>query len=54
MAEYSFDIVSKIDEQELENAINQTQKEIANRFDFKNSKSSIERKGTQVTIVADD
>jgi|SRR5579872_115716 len=54
MAEHSFDIVSKIDEQELENAVNQAQKEIANRFDFKNSKSSVERKGTQITIIADD
>ena len=54
MADYSFDIVSKIDEQELDNAINQVEKEIASRFDFKNSKSSVERKGTQITIVADD
>ncbi|MDU2242147.1 MAG: DUF520 family protein, partial [Paenibacillus sp.] len=38
-SENSFDIVSKMDMQELTNAIDQTEREIANRFDFKGSKS---------------
>lgn len=54
-SEASFDVVSRIDEQELDNALNQTRKEIENRFDFRNSKTSIESDGkTQVTIVTDD
>jgi uncharacterized protein YajQ (UPF0234 family) len=50
----SFDIVSKIDEQELDNALNQTRKEIENRFDFKHSKTSIESDGKKITLVSDD
>lgn len=51
----SFDIVSRVDQQELDNALNQTRKEIAGRFDFKNSKTSIEYDGKKViTIVSDD
>jgi uncharacterized protein YajQ (UPF0234 family) len=34
----SFDVVSKVDPQELDNALNQARKEIAGRFDFKNSR----------------
>lgn len=40
--DFSFDIVSRVDLQEVDNAINQAKKELANRFDFKGSKSSIE------------
>ena len=40
-AEQSFDIVSKVDRQEVDNALNQTQREIAQRFDFKNTGASI-------------
>jgi uncharacterized protein YajQ (UPF0234 family) len=40
-SESSFDIVSKLDMQELNNAIQQAEKEILTRFDFKGSKSSI-------------
>ena len=54
MSDFSFDIVSKIEKQSLEDAVNQAQREIATRFDFKNSKSSIEQAGTAITIVADD
>ncbi len=54
MSEFSFDIVSKIEKQGLEDAINQAQREIATRFDFKNSKSSIEHADMKITIVADD
>jgi uncharacterized protein YajQ (UPF0234 family) len=50
----SFDVVSRIDAQELDNALNQARKEIAGRFDFKNSKSSIENTETTITLVADD
>ena len=54
MSEFSFDIVSKIEKQSLEDAINQAQREIATRFDFKNSKSSIDHSESTITIVADD
>ena len=54
MSEYSFDVVSRVEKQNLEDAVNQAQREIANRFDFKNSKSSIEQSGNTITIVADD
>jgi uncharacterized protein YajQ (UPF0234 family) len=40
----SFDVVSEVDHQELRNAIDQAQRELANRFDFKNTDSSIEQK----------
>lgn len=50
----SFDIVSKIDMQELNNAINQAQREIETRFDFKNSKSSIELAKEELVLVSDD
>lgn len=53
-SENSFDIVSKIDMQELDNAINQAEKEIANRFDFKGSKSSISLEKEQLVIISDD
>ncbi len=52
--EYSFDVVSKIDEQELDNALNQARKEIAGRFDFKHSKTSIEQTPKEITVVSDD
>jgi uncharacterized protein YajQ (UPF0234 family) len=53
-SESSFDIVSKMDIQELNNAINQAEKEIATRFDFKNSKSKIELEKEELAIVSDD
>jgi cyclic-di-GMP-binding protein len=54
MSEFSFDIVSRVDRQSLADAVNQAQREIATRFDFKNSKSSIELADLTITIVADD
>ena len=54
MADSSFDVVSKIDAQELDNALNQARKEIAGRFDFKNSIASIENTDKDITILADD
>ncbi len=55
-SESSFDITSKVDVQEVLNAINQSMKEIGQRYDFKGSKSSIELnqdKG-EITILSDD
>lgn len=51
----SFDIVVKLDLQEVDNAINQSQKELAQRYDFKGSMSKIEwDKKYVVTVVGDD
>ncbi len=52
----SFDIVSEIDLQEIDNAVNQTSKEIGTRFDFRGGQSKIELDKTakKVTIHADD
>jgi uncharacterized protein YajQ (UPF0234 family) len=52
--EFSFDIVSKTEMQEVSNAIQQAQKELAQRFDFKGSKSSIELTGEEIVLVSDD
>ena len=46
----SFDVVSEVDRQELKNAVDQAQRELANRFDFKNTDSSIEQKELIITI----
>ena len=57
MAEtFSFDIVSEVDLQETDNAINQARKEIAQRYDFKGSKSTIDLdlKEKKITVVSDD
>jgi uncharacterized protein YajQ (UPF0234 family) len=53
---YSFDIVSDVDMQEVDNALNQARKEIIQRYDFKGSKSSIElkEKEKQIVLVSDD
>ncbi|MDH4100072.1 MAG: YajQ family cyclic di-GMP-binding protein [Nitrospirota bacterium] len=53
-SESSFDIVSKIDMQELDNAVNQAMKEIGQRFDFKGSKSSIAIEKEELVLVSDD
>lgn len=52
----SFDIVSKVDAQTLDNAINNAKKEILNRYDFNGSKSTIdlEKKTNLITIVTED
>jgi hypothetical protein len=52
--EFSFDVVSKTDMQEVANAIQQAQKELAQRFDFKGSKSSIELAADEITLNSDD
>jgi len=51
MADSSFDIVSKVDRQEADNALNQAAKELAQRFDFKNTGTSIEWKGELVVEI---
>ena len=50
MADPSFDIVSKVDHQEVDNALNQAAKEIATRYDFKGTDSSIAWSGEKVEI----
>ena len=54
--ENSFDVVSKIDMQEVANAIQQAKKEIETRFDFKGSKSDIElrEKESEIILTSDD
>ena len=56
MPNFSFDVVSEVDLQEMDNAVNQANKELAQRYDFKNSKSSIayDRAEKLVTLIADD
>src|SRR3954465_9533679 len=57
MADSSFDIVSKLDQQEVDNAINQAQREITQRFDFKNTGATIQRSGdhnVEISANADD
>src|SRR6266853_1800010 len=50
----SFDIVSEVDKVELKNAVDQANKEIANRFDFKGSDARIEQAELVLTLYADD
>ena len=51
-AESSFDIVSKVDRQEVDNALNQAAKEIRQRFDFKNTEASIAWSGEAIEMEA--
>ncbi|HET7309946.1 MAG TPA: YajQ family cyclic di-GMP-binding protein [Mycobacteriales bacterium] len=57
MADSSFDVVSKVEHQEVDNALNQTAKEIGQRFDFKGTGASIAWKGdeaVEITANSDD
>ncbi len=56
MANFSFDIISEVDLQEMDNAVNQANKELSQRYDFKDSKASIayDRKEKKITLVADN
>jgi uncharacterized protein YajQ (UPF0234 family) len=56
MGDHSFDIVSKVDLQEVVNGIQQAMKEISQRFDFRGSKSSIDldKGNNEIHIVSDD
>src|SRR2546428_12936104 len=50
----SFDIVSQVDRQEVRNAVEQANKEITNRFDFKGSDARVELSELLLTVYADD
>jgi uncharacterized protein YajQ (UPF0234 family) len=52
--ESTFDVVSQFDHQELVNALDQTRREIATRYDFKGSKASLDLGKTEITLIADD
>ena len=52
MADSSFDIVSKVDHQEVANAVNQAAKEISQRYDFKNVGASVELSGEVIKMAA--
>lgn len=52
--DYSFDIVSRVNMQEVRNAMNSAIKEFANRYDFKNTKSDILFEDDVITLIADD
>tara|TARA_B110000467_G_scaffold148960_1_gene155228 strand:+ start:415 stop:900 length:486 start_codon:yes stop_codon:yes gene_type:complete len=50
----SFDVVSRIDFQEIDNAIANALREITNRYDFKGSDTSLERSDKTITVITDD
>lgn len=52
MADSSFDVVSKLDRQEVDNAVNQTAKEIANRYDFRGADAAITLSGDTISMEA--
>lgn len=53
-ADYSFDIVSKVDQMEVKNAIGQAEKELQNRYDLKGTKCEITHEKDDITLIADD
>ena len=52
MADSSFDIVSKLDRQEIDNALSQTAREVSQRYDFKNTGATIDWSGEQVIEIS--
>jgi uncharacterized protein YajQ (UPF0234 family) len=50
----SFDIVSEVNQVEVRNALDQTNKELSTRFDFKGSDARVEQKDSELTLYADD
>ncbi|MEE1649523.1 YajQ family cyclic di-GMP-binding protein [Brachybacterium sp. J144] len=52
MADSSFDIVSKLDRQEVDNAVNQAVKEVGQRYDFRNTGASVSLSGDQIVMTA--
>jgi hypothetical protein len=50
----SFDVVSKVDPQEIDNAVNQARKEVGQRYDFKGTKTAIELEEQEIRVVSDD
>jgi uncharacterized protein YajQ (UPF0234 family) len=53
MADSSFDVVSKVDHQEVDNALNQTARELTQRFDFKNTGATIAWSGEKIEMRAE-
>ena len=53
MADSSFDMVSKIDRMELDNALNQASREVSTRFDFKDTGVKIELSGERILVEAE-
>jgi len=53
-SEYSFDVVSRVELTEVKNAIDQAEREIANRYDFRNSKTAFTLEENTVKILSDD
>jgi cyclic-di-GMP-binding protein len=51
MADPSFDVVSKVEQQEVDNALNQAAKEVGQRFDFKNTGASITWSGDDAVVI---
>ena len=49
----SFDVVSQVDQHELTNAVDQANREITNRFDFKGTSAHVERNEAELTLIAD-
>jgi hypothetical protein len=52
--ECSFDVVSKVDLQEVDNAVHQTMREVGQRFDFKGSKAAVTREENALQLAAED
>lgn len=52
--DFSFDIVSRVDLMEVKNALNQAEKELANRYDLKGTKCEIVQGKDETTLIADD
>jgi cyclic-di-GMP-binding protein len=52
LADSTFDVIAKVDRQEVDNAVNQAAKELAQRFDFKNTGTSLAWSGDQVVIAS--
>jgi uncharacterized protein YajQ (UPF0234 family) len=50
----SFDVVSRVDMQEVDNAVNQAKKEVGQRYDFRGSKTTIDKDAESITITTDD
>ena len=50
----SFDVVNRLDYQEIDNAVGNATRDIGNRYDFKGSDTSIERKENDLTVITDD
>jgi uncharacterized protein YajQ (UPF0234 family) len=51
MAQFSFDVVSEVDEQEVRNALDQARREISQRFDFKGTSTEIDQEGSPIKTI---